>query len=198
MMAAIPHLGHELYELLGNDFYYTARLTFQVLIIVPDEFIDDFIYENEASSRISNDLVGQSESHQHEDHSGDESQDEEDFECKDEEAMLERAHELSQRRLFFEERLDQDGPESDVEVQDEHGNTYMMPASMFDISAGVEDVEEHQPANNEDGPPEIETVGPPTSFTRPHPDHTFDTEQWSITRLGNNSLVRTRRHTLLG
>jgi hypothetical protein len=198
MMAAVPHLGHELYELIGNAFYFTARLTLQVLIIVPDEFIDDFIYETEASSRTSNDLVGQSESHQYEDHNGAESQDEEDFECKDEEAMLERAHELSQSRLFFEERLDQDDPGSDVEVQDEDGNTYMMPASMFDISAGVEDVEEYQSANDEDGAPEIETVGPPTSFTRPHPNHTFDTERWSITRLGNNSLVRTRRHTLLG
>ncbi|KAH7073625.1 hypothetical protein BKA63DRAFT_37546 [Paraphoma chrysanthemicola] len=112
----------------GND---TTIWTRTVLIIVPNDFIDDFFYEDGSSYQTDERHVHDRENSQHGDDNDRDDEENEEFECKDEEAMLERAHELSQHRLALQEEQEQPDNESDVEVEDEHGNTYMMPASMF-------------------------------------------------------------------
>ncbi|KAH7089807.1 hypothetical protein FB567DRAFT_619130, partial [Paraphoma chrysanthemicola] len=102
-----------------------------VLIIVPNDFIDDFICEDQLSYQTDETLAHDREITQHGDDSDRDYEENEEFECRDEKAMLERAHELSQYRLALEEEQEQPDNESDVEVQDEHGKAYMMPASLF-------------------------------------------------------------------
>ncbi|KAF2024710.1 hypothetical protein EK21DRAFT_117479 [Setomelanomma holmii] len=134
-----PHLSEDdlvdqnYFENVWPDRYDEGRIATwirTILVIVPNDFIDDFINEEEAVHESVDDGTAQANLDHHA-NTYDDDLVEEEFEYKDEEAILERAHELSQRRLALEGGNDQDDSDSDVEVEDENGNSHMMPASMF-------------------------------------------------------------------
>lgn len=110
--------------------------------------------------------------------------------------MRERAHELSQHCLIMKEETDQQNIGSDVEVQDEYGNTHMFPASMFEEPDSGEH-DGHQATLSTEDKRNISASSSNTT-THPMPSHANDyygMDRWKIARIGNNSLIRAKlRH----
>jgi hypothetical protein len=163
-------------------------------------FIDNFLSDAGSEDDHSHDLENAQQaedttSHTMEDNVIDDH--DEDAEFKDEEAMIQKAYEISQSTAAQQQDEGAVATASDVGVQDEHGNTYFMPASMFEDLNNDEDNVTRLNSIIHDHKDPQDTSSNATTTAR------YDTAgynymgMYKVARFGSNCLVRAKHQYLL-